>query len=165
MTLLDTDRLSLHYMTEADAPFMLDLLNRPSYYRFIGDRGVRTLEQAETYIRERTLKAYAEFGFNYYLVRLKYNQHPIGIVGLMKRDFLEHADIGFALLDEFAGNGYGFEAASALMAWARTEKGMLKFSGIVQDDNPASIRLLQKLGLRFSKTIEMDGETLLLLEE
>lgn len=163
MTILtETERLQLCYMNTSDAPFMLQLLNMPSYYRFIGDRGVRNIEQAEEYIRERPLKSYEQFGFGYYIVRLKTNGEPLGMVGLVKREGLEHVDIGFAFLETEAGKGFGYEASSALMQWARSNKGIEIFAGIVQDDNPVSIRLLEKLGLRFVKKIVLDDEELLL---
>lgn len=165
MTLTETEHLLLCYMSTEDAPFMLRLLNMPSYYRFIGDRGVRTVEQAEGYIRDRTLKAYAQFGFGYYIVRLKNSEEAIGMVGLMKREGLEHVDIGFAFLEDQVGKGYGYEAASALMEWGRHNKDIKIYTGIVQDDNPASIRLLEKLGLRFTNKVVLDGEELLLYEE
>lgn len=160
--LLETERLQLCYMSLDDAPFLLRLLNMPSYYRFVGDRGVRTLEQAQHYIRERTLAAYERFGFGYYIVKHKENNASLGMTGLMKRDELEQVDIGFAFLEHEAGKGYGYEAASALMLWASREKGITAFAGIVQDDNPASMRLLEKLGLRLAKTIKINDEELLL---
>ena len=109
--MLETERLQIVKFSEEDAPFVFELLNTPAWIQFIGDRGVRTLEEARQYIVNGPLKSYEQFGFGPYLVRLKESDRPIGLCGLFKRETLEDVDIGFALLPAYAGNGYAYEAA------------------------------------------------------
>ena len=120
MALLETPRLELRRLTVDDAPFMLGLLNEPSFIQFIGDRGVRTIEEAQTYISLGPMASYARFGFGLYLVELKSPRTPIGICGILKREELPEPDIGFAFRPAFWSQGYAWEAASAVKATPAT---------------------------------------------
>src|ERR1700704_4791358 len=111
MTILETDRLLLRKLTADDAEFILDLLNQPSFLQFIGDKGVRTLDDARQYILAGPVASYERFGFGLYLTALKESQVSIGICGLIKRETLEDVDVGFAFLPQFWSKGYAFEAA------------------------------------------------------
>lgn len=162
MVLLETTRLKLCYMGAEDAPFMLNLLNTPAYYKYIGDRNVRNIADAENYILNGPVKSYEKNGFGYYVVKLRNDESPVGICGLVKRDALENVDIGFAFLPEHEGKGFGFESASALMHWANQTQGLKKIVGITLENNLPSIRLLEKMGLTFDKKIMMEEEELLL---
>ena len=137
---------------------MVRLLNEPSFIRCIGDRGVRTAADARTYILEGPVASYGRHGFGLYLVELKAGGVPIGICGLLKREFLEDVDIGFALLPEFWSKGYAFEAASAVLAHARAQ-GFTRVLAITSQDNVPSIGLLAKLGFRFERLAKLyEGE-------
>jgi RimJ/RimL family protein N-acetyltransferase len=153
--MLETDRLLLDKLTVEDAPFMLELLNTPLWLRFIGDRQVRTLEDARQYILNGAIKSYQEFGFGPFLVNLKSDRTPIGMCGLFKRDSLEDMDIGFAFLPDSIGKGYGFEAASAVMTYAREFLGAARIVGITNPDNQNSIHLLEKLGFHFERKVHL----------
>ena len=155
MKVLETDRLLLRHLSEADAPFMLELMNEPDFHRFVGDRGVRTTEDAAAYLAEKILPSYDRFGFGFYLVELKSTGAAIGICGLIKRDMLEWVDVGFSFLETHRGKGYAFEAATAVMEYGRTQFGLLRIIGVTAPDNQISIRLLEKLGLRFEKRIHL----------
>ncbi len=115
MKILETERLMLRNVVNSDAEFVLDLLNQPSFIKFIGDRNVRTISEAENYIETRFTKSYQDFGFGMYLVELKTPNSelrtPIGICGFVKRDTLPDVDIGFAFLPQFGGKGYAVESA------------------------------------------------------
>lgn len=154
MTVLETERLLLRKINLDDAAFMLDLLNQPSFIQFIGDRNVRTLDDAREIIQKRYLAAYERLGFGIYLTALK-DGAPIGICGLVKRDALEDVDIGYAFLPQYWSQGYAIEAASAVMDYARTRLGLARVVGIVAPDNAASIRVLEKLGLRFERMVKL----------
>lgn len=159
MRVVDTERLTLRPLSEADAEFMVGLLNEPSFLQFIGDRGVRTLEDARAHIRSGPMASYEKFGFGLLLVVRKADKAPIGICGLLKRDVLPDVDLGFALLPAFWRQGYALEAASAMIAHGRADLGLTRIVAITQPGNPGSIRVLEKLGLRFERMVRMPGES------
>lgn len=153
MIVLQTERLRLRHMTPDDAAFMLGMLNDPAWHRFIGDRGIRTIDGAREHIVNGPMAMVARHGFGFYLVELKVDGRPIGICGLAKRDFLDDVDIGYAFLPEYGGQGYAYEAAQGVLAHAR-ELGLKRLVATVVPENAASIRLLEKLGLRLERTIQ-----------
>ena len=150
MALVETSRLSLRAFTEDDAAFVLGLLNEPSFIRNIGDRGVRTLDDARAYIATGPMASYVRFGFGLYVVELKAPRTPIGICGILKRDELPEPDLGFAFLPAYWSQGYGLESATAIRDYARATVGLPRLLAIVNPVNDASIRLLEKLGFGFS---------------
>jgi RimJ/RimL family protein N-acetyltransferase len=159
MKVLETERLILRRLSVDDGAFILGLLNDPAWLLFIGDKGVRNLEDARNYIVTGPMDMYARLGFGLYLTERKSDAAPIGICGLIKRDALEDVDIGFAFLPAFRGKGYAREAAAAVMEHARSAFGMRRLVAITSPDNEASIRLLEKLGLRFEATVSLAGDS------
>lgn len=153
MKVLETERLILRRMSTDDAGFILGLLNEPSWLRFIGDRGVRTIEDAQDYILNGPVAMYARLGFGLYLVELKDDGSSMGLCGLIKRDFLDDVDIGFAFLPKYWGQGYAYEAASAVLAYGQGVLGLKRIVAITAPDNDRSARLLEKLGLRFERLV------------
>lgn len=151
--MIETERLRIRRFTLKDAPFVIELINMPSWLEFIGDRGVRTVDDAEIYILNNSLRSYEQFGFGPYLVELKDTQISIGLCGLHRRPAMDDIDIGFALLPDYAGKGYGYEAATAVIAHAQDVLGLTRITGITKPTNVPSIRLLEKLGLQFEKKI------------
>ena len=151
--MIETDRLRLRWLSAGDAEFINELLNDPSFLRFIGDKGVRTLDDARDYILNGPVDMYNRLGFGLYLTELKDGGPPIGICGLIKRDGLEDVDIGFAFLPKFWAKGYAYESAAAVMAHGKTVLGLKRIVAITSPDNHASGRLLEKLGLRFVRMI------------
>lgn len=145
-------------MTADDAPFILELLNEPSWIRFVGDRGVRTLDDARRYISEGPSTMYESHGVGLLLVESKGDGDPLGMCGLIHRDALPDIDIGFAFLPRHWGKGYAFESAAALLEHGRRELGLTRIIAITSLDNGSSIRLLEKLGLVFERVIRMPGE-------
>jgi len=164
MQILDTERLILREQKEEDAPFILELMNSPGWLKYIGDRNVRSLEDACNYILNGAMKSYKQSGFGFYLVELKDGNIPIGISGLVKRDTLEHPDVGFAFLPEYEGKGYGYESASAVMMYARDVLKLGTIVAITAKDNIVSIKLLEKIGLTFKEFVKMGEEELMLFE-
>ncbi|MEK7857343.1 MAG: GNAT family N-acetyltransferase [Acidobacteriota bacterium] len=158
--ILETERLVLCEVTPDDDAFVLDLLNQPSFKQFIGDRGVRNLDQAREYISTRFTKSYRDNGFGLYLMELKEDTTPIGLCGFVKRDTLPHPDIGFAILPQFEKLGYAFEAASAAMRYGKEELRLARVLAITTLDNDNSGRLLEKIGLKFERTIISGDESL-----
>ena len=157
MIVLETARLTLRRVTLEDAPFVLEVLLDPGYMRFVADRGVRTVEGAARYIEEKFLPSYEQHGFGFYLMELKIDGTPIGICGLAKRETLDDVDVGYSVVERFAGNGYAFEAAAGVMHYARQVLGLPRIVGITGIDNVASAKVLEKIGLRFEKMIELPG--------
>ena len=144
---VETGRLALRQFTTEDAAFILELLNEPSFLRFIGDKGVRTAADARGYLLQGPIDSYARNGFGLCLVALREDATPIGMCGLVKREALEHPDVGFAFLPDHWAKGYAFEAASAVLAHGRDVLKLTRILAITQTDNVSSIRLLQRLGL------------------
>lgn len=158
MNISTTERLNICRLDLEDAPFILELLNTPSWLRFIGDRNVHSVEDARDYLAKGYLKSYETYGYGFYLVVLKETGVPIGICGLIRRDFLDDADIGFALLPEYESKGYGYEAANAVLNYAIQELGMKRILAITDSKNIASQRLLEKLGLKYERMVAYPGE-------
>lgn len=159
MIILETDRLTLSEICLDDADFILKLMNTSSWLKFIGDRGLRTKEDARNYITNVLMPTYKNFGFGFYLTKRKEDNAPIGICGLVKRDALEHVDIGFAFLPQYEGKGYGNESASSILSYAQTMLNFKTILSITNSENKRSIALLNKLGFRFQKMILMPNET------
>lgn len=156
--ILTTDRLAIRLLDPADAPFILELLNQPSWIRNIGDRGVRDLDGAAAYIRNGPMASYERHGFGLWCVLRISDGVPIGICGILRRDYLEDPDIGFAYLEPYQGLGYGMEAAAATMTYARTVLALPRVAAVVSPHNTGSIRILEKLGMRYLRPILLPGE-------
>ncbi len=152
-----TKRLTIRELDGADAPFLLELLNDPDFITYIADRGVRTLVNARAYLRDGPQAMYARHGYGLWRVALSDSDEPIGICGILKRDSLPHADLGYAILTRHCGHGYAYEAAVATLTYARTELGIERILAITALENPASIRLLEKLGFRFEEIRQLPG--------
>lgn len=153
---LETPRLVLRRFTPADARLMLEVLIDPDFVRFVGDRGVRTVDEASSYLERGTLPSYQQFGFGMYVVMTR-NAETAGICGLVKRDALEDVDIGFAFLPSFRARGYATESAAAVMEHARS-LGLRRLAAIVHPANAGSIRVLEKLGMVFKRPIRLSPE-------
>ena len=149
-----TERLRLRWFNSGDSPFILQLLNEPSWIRFIGDKGVSTLQDAQRYIEDGPMAMYRRVGFGLYAVESKEAGELIGMCGLIKREALQDVDLGFAFLPKFWRNGYAFEAATAVMAYGRKELALRRIVAILSPDNYRSGRLLKKLGFRFEGMVK-----------
>jgi RimJ/RimL family protein N-acetyltransferase len=156
---LETRRLILRRLEPGDAEFILALLNDPSFLRYIGDKGVRSLDDAREYIRTGPMASYERFGFGLFLTALREEGVPIGICGLLKRETLEDVDVGFAFLPRYWSQGYAFESASAVLAYGRKELGLRRIVAITSPDNTASMCVLEKLGLKFESMIRLTGDS------
>jgi len=159
MIICETPRLRLRRLTLEDGEFILELLNEPDFIRNIGDRQVRTLEDARRYILNGPIASYELWGFGLYLVELREKTLAAGICGLLKRDHLEDVDVGFALLERFRGSGYAFEAAAAVLRFGRETLGLRRIVAITAPDNHSSGKLLGRLGLKFERMIRLPEQT------
>jgi len=155
---LETERLALSQLADRDAEFIRGLLNEPSFIRYIGDRGVRTADDARRYINDGPVASYARYGFGLLRVGLKDSGTPIGICGVLKRDTLPEPDLGISLLPAWWSKGYALEAASAVMQQARAGLGLGRILAITSTDNDPSIRLLGKLGFRFERMTRLGDD-------
>jgi len=155
MHVLDTERLSLRHLNLDDADFILRLVNEPSWLEFIGDKGVRDLDGARKYLTDGPMAMYAQHGFGLYAVTPREGSAPIGMCGLIKRDSLPDVDIGYAFFPEHAGKGYASEAVTATIEHARRDFGMKRLLGITSPNNVGSIRVLEKAGFAFERSLEI----------
>jgi RimJ/RimL family protein N-acetyltransferase len=157
--ILATERLVIREFTLTDAAFMAELLNEPAFIEFIGDKGVRDIPGAEKYLREGPLASYARHGFGLWCVVRRVDDVPLGSCGLLKRDFLGHPDLGYAFLAPYHGQGYAYEAATAVLQHASCDLKLATLHAITAFRNPASVRLLGKLGFDFVDFIQQPGYT------
>jgi [ribosomal protein S5]-alanine N-acetyltransferase len=155
---LATERLTLRHATTADDRFIFELVNDPAFILNIGDRGVRTLPDAERYVLDGPIASYEKFGFGMYVVQLRESGTPIGLCGFVKRDWLPDVDIGFAFLPQYRSQGYARESASAVRRYGHEVLGLTRIVAIVSPANADSIRLLEKIGLRFESMVRPVNE-------
>ena len=155
----ETPRLLLRRMTLDDADLMLAIWNDPAFVEHVGDRGIRTIAQAQQALGDTVLTLYETCGYGPYCMIRKDDAQRIGICGLFRREVLPHPDIGFAVLPTYCGAGFALEAARAVVRHAREDLGIKTLTAIVSPLNKASVSLLEKLGLIFQRGITMPGET------
>ncbi|WP_452219728.1 GNAT family N-acetyltransferase [Lacinutrix salivirga] len=154
MRVAETNRLHIVKFTIADAPFFKTLVNTPGWLKYIGDRNIKTIVQAKDAIKNGHLKSYQENGFGFYKLLLKTeNNKAIGTCGLIKREQLDHVDIGFAMLSEYEGKGFGFEASQAILQLAKHTFKLKTIAAITLPENKSSIKLIEKLGLSYAKKV------------
>lgn len=154
---LETERLVLREVEPGDAPFMLELLNSPGFLENIGDRGVRTQDDARAYIEDKMLSSYREHGFGMWVAVQRSDGRPLGLAGLVKREGLETPDVGYAFLPAAWGRGYAQEAAGAVLRHAVGALGIPKLAAITTLENFASMAVLRKIGFTYQGTIQLPG--------
>jgi len=157
MTILQTDRLVVEEATLEDSSFIFELLNSPTWLEFIGDRGIKTTEEAKIYVQKSLIDSYEKNCFGLYKISLKDNSIPIGLCGFIQRDYLESVDIGYALLPTYEGNGYAFEAARAIIDYGKIKLNLNPILAITSEENIKSQKLLHKLGLFKKGTLNPKG--------
>lgn len=158
MVVCESERLCIRRMALDDAAFLFRQLNQPSWLQNIGDRGVRSIEDAERYIESKTFEQYRTLGYGMNVVQLKSTGEPIGVCGLVKRESLPHPDLGFALLDGYWGKGYALEAAAAVTEHARRVLGIPRLLAITTPTNERSGKVLTKLGFRLENEAHLTPE-------
>ena len=150
---LQTQNLILVKLRKVDAPFILELVNSPGWLKYIGDRNVHSILEAEQYLQNGILKCYKEYGFGFWLVKDVIKNQKLGICGITKRESLDFPDIGFAFLPKYQSMGYGYEAAEATLKYVQENLRLEKIVAIANLENVASNTLLKKIGMRFEKVI------------
>lgn len=158
MQVVETERLILRWFTSDDAAFIFDLLNQPSWKRYIGDREIDSLEAARGYIERVLRTSYRQHGFGLYAVELKAEHTLAGMCGLIKRDGLGDVDIGFAFLPRFEGQGLAYAAASAVLSHSAATLGLTRIVAIASVDNQRSMRLMERLGMHYEGLIRLPGD-------
>ena len=158
MRVLRTERLVLRHFHRNDAEFILRLVNEPSFIQHIGDKGVRTAEEADKYLLDGPMDSYERFGYGLNMVELKKSGEPIGMCGLVRREYLDDADIGYAFLEQYWSKGYARESAVAVLQHARNTLGLDRVVAIVTPGNHSSIKLLKKIGLTFEGMIRLSDD-------
>ena len=158
MIQINTDRLTLRQFNLSDTEFIVQLLNNPSFIQNIGDRGVRTIADAEKYLENGPISSYERNGFGLLAVTLTDTGQIIGMCGLIKRPTLEDVDIGYAFLPEFWSKGYAFESVQTVMSHAKEVIGLKRVVAIVDPANARSIRLLEKIGMTFEKMVKLSED-------
>ena len=152
---LKTQRLQLEHFSVEDSDFILRLLNEPSFIENIADKGVRDLDGARKYLRDGPMASYATNGFGLFRVSIRETGDCIGMCGLISREILDDVDIGYAFMPRYWGQGYAFEAAKAVLHYAREQLGLPRVVAVVSPGNTSSVQLLEKLGMRYSRKIRL----------
>jgi RimJ/RimL family protein N-acetyltransferase len=155
--ILETKRLVLRRYELDDAQFIVELVNSPGWIEFIGERNILTEESAIDYLLTGPMKSYKELGFGLSMVQLK-DGTPVGMCGILKRESFDHPDLGFAFLPRFTGNGYALEIASATIRYAKEKFDIKTLLAITVPKNDRSIRLLEKLGFKFRRSIFVSAD-------
>lgn len=155
----ETERLIIKLVDIDDAEFLLKLLNTEKWLKNIGDRNVHNLEDAQRYVCEKNLPQIERLGFGNAVVILKSNNEKIGTVGLYDREEIDGVDIGFAFLERYEGKGYAYEAAKKIMDVGINEFDIKKVSAITLPENFSSIKLIEKLGLKFKEVVRIPNDT------
>lgn len=158
MMIVETPRLRIRELTIDDAEFVFGLVNEPSFLANIGDKGVKDLEGARQFILKSPWTCQEKHGYGQFLVELKEGGDPVGVCGLLDRENLDVTDVGFAILPQYRKRGFAFEAASAMMEYGHLTLGIGKIVGLTSEDNIASIRVLEKLGMRFERVVKMSDD-------
>jgi len=158
MTILETDRLSLRPLAPEDAPFIYELFNDPDWLKYIGDRGIHTLQDAANYIQNGPMKMMAQHGVALHLVELKGEGLAVGICGLIKRDTLPDIDLGYAFLPAYRGQGYAYEISRAVLQYGQEIFGLKRVVAIIDPKNQRSAHLLEKLGFAYESTFPLGGD-------
>lgn len=157
--IVETPRLALREFESSDVGFVLRLLNDPDFIRYIVDKGVRNEEQAGEYLRAGPFQSYERHGFGLWCVESRADRSAIGMCGLLRREHLAAADVGYAFLPEARGRGFAREATQAVIAHARSAFEMDRLLAIVDPQNSRSLHLLSKLGFTSEGTTTLPPET------
>lgn len=155
MIVIETERLNLRQFTPADASFVVELLNDPGFLKYIGDRNVRTTDDALKYIAEGPQASYEKHGFGLWVVEVKETGTPAGMCGLLKRDVLEDIDVGYAFLPQYRSSGYALESVRAVQRYAFNILDVTRLAAVVNADNDRSIRLLEKIGMHYERMVRL----------
>ena len=158
MTVLETERLLLSRLSYEHCAFIFELVNEPSFKRFVGDKDVNSPEDARHYLREGPIGNYERFGYGLFLVTVKEARIPAGICGLVKRDEFDDPDLGFALLKRYRRNGYASESGEAVLAYGFEELTLRRIIAMADPDNEPSVRLLDKLGFLYERKVRMPDD-------
>jgi RimJ/RimL family protein N-acetyltransferase len=156
--IVETPRLRIRELTVDDAEFVFELVNEPSFLENIGDKGVRNVEDARQFILAGPWASHRERGYGQFLVELKEGGDSIGVCGLLFRESLNVSDIGCAFLPQYWRRGFAYEAACAVMEYGRSTLGIETIAGLTSEENLASIRMLEKLGMKFDRIVRMSDD-------
>lgn len=153
---IETERLIIRPINLTDSKFIIELVNSKGWLKFIGNRNISTLDDAEKYIQ----KIIDSPNFYYSVFELKATKKPIGIVTFLNRVEQKFPDIGFAMLSEYEKNGYSFEASRKYLDEIIQSNRYENIIAITIPDNQKSIKLLTKLGLEYESDYVGDNGTL-----
>ena len=155
---LETERLKMRWLTLDDAELMLAVWNDPDFIKYVGDRGIYTLEQAHDALQAGAFKLYEDYGYGPFRVALRTDDRAIGTCGLFRREGFDDPDIGWSVLPPYCGHGYAYEAASAVLQFAWQNVGVSRLTAFVDAKNVPSIGLAEKLGLRYESMTRLVGD-------
>lgn len=154
----ESERLLIRPTLEQDAELIYQLMNTPKFIKYVGDREINSIEDAEKYIHIKMLPQLNALGYSSYSLISKAEGAKIGTCGLYDRDGVDGIDIGFGLLPQYEGLGYAYESAHRLIKAAFEEFELEEIKAITSKENMSSQRLLEKLGLEMVGTTKLPNE-------
>jgi [ribosomal protein S5]-alanine N-acetyltransferase len=153
---MKSDRLELKKLRISDAEFILTLLNTASWIKFIGERDVKSKEDAIAYIKKINSNPLT----TYWVIKIKDGLKSIGLITLIQRAYLFHKDLGFALLPAYNGQNYAFESSQLLLQNLKSNSDDTIIQAVTLSNNDLSIKLLNRLGFKFENEIIFQKEIL-----
>ncbi|MGI9201533.1 MAG: GNAT family N-acetyltransferase [Woeseiaceae bacterium] len=155
---LQTERLAIRRLTLADADLMLSVWNDPAFYKYVGDRGIHTIDDARVALQEGAFQLYEKYGYGPFRIAIRENDQAIGTCGLFRREGFDDPDIGWSILPEFCGKGFAYEAACAVLEYGITDVSLTRVVAFISAENAPSIGLAKKLGLRYERMTRLVGD-------
>ena len=155
--ILETDRLLVREYVEEDAEAFFKLNTDPEVLRFVPDKALQSVEQARQILIHHPIADYSKHGFGRGACILKSTGEQIGFAGLKYLEELGEVDVAYRFLPKYWGQGLATEAALASVRFGFADLDLKKIIGLVMPENVASVRVLEKTGLRYSETVSFGG--------
>lgn len=155
--LITTERLTIRQLSARDASFILEQYNEPAFLENIGDKKIRSIDDAINNIVDWAQASYRKNGIGLLLMELRDCGTPIGTCGLIKRDDIQDYDLGYSLLEKYQRQGYVMEAAQTVLEHAKNVLALSRVVGYTSALNEASIRVLEKLGFEAEGDFNFPG--------
>ncbi|MGB5236303.1 MAG: GNAT family N-acetyltransferase [Flavobacteriaceae bacterium] len=148
--LIETERLLLREITLDDKEALFKLHSDPGVQEYTGEPVVESIEAIEKAILTR-INNYEKYGYGRWATYLKNGMQFVGWAGLAYLPEFDEIDLGYRLLPEYWGLGIATEASRAILNYGFDTLKLKKIIAIALKENKASIRVMEKVGMKFYK--------------